>query len=161
LKTQWAGGRKEIILKKIDEVTITDVVLLLFLIISTSNSIRGKIRLQKLAFLAQNEFNGGFDFKFKPAQFGPLSYTLNQTILRAKRLGLIKETVGKTPYGNDVFCYSATDEGIDLVGYGIATKKIGKKMQHAISKTAKKYGDIPYGELLDYVHEKYPEYLSK
>ena len=28
-------------------------------------------------------------------------------------------------------------------------------------KTIKKYGDMPYGTLLDYVHEKYPEYISK
>ena len=86
---QWAGKRKEMILKKTDEVTITDVILLLFLISSVGDSVKGKIRLQKLVFLAQEEFNGGFDFKFKPAQFGPLSYILNQTILRAKRLGLL------------------------------------------------------------------------
>lgn len=149
------------ILKKINEVSITDVVILLHLIGSVKKSLRGKIRLQKLIFLAQAEFNGNFDFRFHPAQFGPLSYKLNHTINRAKRLGLIEETIGKTSLGNDVFCYTLTDDGINFVGYGIATKKIRKDTQNALTKAAINYGNMPYGELLDYVHDKYPEYVRE
>ena len=42
----------------------------------------------------------------------------------------------------------------------MATKKIDKKTQNAISKTAKEYGTMKYGTLLDYVHDKYPKYLK-
>ena len=127
-------------------------------IMSHANEIRGKVRFQKLVFLSQVSLDGKYDYEFEPAPLGPLSDYVNYLLRRMVELGVIKENVKSTPSGNDVYCYSITDTGKK---YLVSTKKQGVLNQNKIDIIAsvyKKYGEMPYVELLDYVHEKYPEY---
>ena len=141
------------------DITLDDLTILLDFLGQFGN-LKGKTRLQKLVFLCQTEFKGGFDYEFTPAQFGPLSYKLNHAIQRAKKLGLIEETLGVTTNGNPVFSYALTHEGENFLEYSRQSKKIDDELHKAIKNTVNTYGNTSFGDLLDYVHTQYPELRS-
>lgn len=122
---------------------------------------RGKTRLQKLVFLSQKEFEGGFDFNFDKAPLGPLSYDLLNKMDELIELGLIKRNEDKTDFGYKVFKYKITNEGKEFLEFGKSRSLISKKITDANKKTIDKYGRKSHMELLDYVHEKYPKFQVK
>lgn len=124
-------------------------------------SLTGKTRLQKLIFLSQEEFKGKFDFDFEPAPLGPLSYRLLDTVDELKKIGLLNEIKDFTDLGNRVYRYELTSEGKKVLQMGIDSKIITEDILKANKGVMKEYGDMPHVELLDYVHEKYPDYLIR
>ncbi len=148
-----------VILNKID-VTLNELAILLDFISQFNEGLQGKTRLQKLVFLCQKEFKGDFDYEFEPAQFGPLSYKLNHAIQRAKKLGLAEETLGETYNGNPVFSYTLTQEGKNFLQNSKEYGRINNELHIAVRDTVNAYGGTPFGDLLDYVHETYPELRS-
>lgn len=142
----------------LNEVSMKELMIVLNFLRNSSNTVYGKTRFQKLVFLAQTEFHAEYDFNFEAAQFGPLSSKLNHAITRAKKLGLLEETVEQTFSGHDQYRYSITDEGLDLVKFGINTKSISPKIDTATKKSINKYSELSLGQLLDYVHEEYKPY---
>ncbi|MGH2612264.1 MAG: hypothetical protein ACRDFB_04360 [Rhabdochlamydiaceae bacterium] len=121
----------------------------------------GKTRLQKLVFLSQEEFNAKFDYEFKPATFGPLSYRLLDSVEELKKLDFLKEIQDSTGLGNKVYKYEITSEGRKVLHMAIESKIIPESILHANQNVMKEYGDMPHVELLDYVHDKYPDYLDE
>ncbi len=121
-------------------------------------SLRGKTRLQKLVFLTEKESNDAFDFNFEPAPLGPLSFKLNHFLERMIKMELLKEERGRTQSGNDVISYSLTDSGKKLLDFGLKSDYITPEIQESIKLISSTYGNMPYVELLDYVHDEFPEY---
>lgn len=143
-----------------DEIGIKNMLIPLHIISQCGGEFSGKTRLQKLVFLSQESSNKKFNFDFKPAPFGPLSYKLNHAIERMKRIGLLKEKIEQTQSGNTVICYSITEDGKEIVNLGL-NKLLTPEIVNATTTTVTKYGNMSYVDLLDYVHTEYPEYLSE
>lgn len=143
---------------KINEVSMKELMIVLNFLKNSNNTVYGKTRFQKLVFLAQKEFHGDYDFNFEAAQFGPLSSKLNHAITRAKKLGLLEETIEQAPNGHDQYRYSITDEGLDLVEYGLNSKIITTATDTATHESINKYSELRLGQLLDYVHAQYKSY---
>lgn len=143
-----------------EKISLGELLIPLHTIQLCGNLLRGKTRLQKLVFLSQEEFKGNFDYDFQPAQFGPLSYKLNHGIGRLKQLGLIKEKIGSTVSGNTIYEYSVTKEGKNFLEFNLQNNILDSKTINSNRKAVEQYNSMYYGELLDYVHEKYPLYLD-
>jgi len=130
-------------------------------IIAQGKEIRGKVRLQKLVFLSQTRLGEKYDYDFEPAPLGPLSDNLNHLVGRMTELGIIEENIKSTPSGNDVYCYKITDTGKKFLASAKRNGVLNPKEIKTINSVYKKYGEMPYVQLLDFVHEKYPEYHLK
>lgn len=130
----------------------------LYLISLAGESLRGKTRLQKLVFLAQKESEDAFDFEFEAAPLGPLSHRLNHLLERMIKMGLLREEIGVTQSGNEVISYRLTGSGKKLLDFGLKSGYVTQEIEDAIKSVSSNYGDMPFVELLDYVHDEYPEY---
>ena len=130
-------------------------------IISHGDEIRGKVRFQKLVFLSQISMGKKYNYNFEPAPLGPLSDRVNYILGRMTELGVIDETIRSTHSGNDVYCYKITDIGREILEFAKKNEVLGKKEIKTIDVVYKKYGQMSYVQLLDYVHNKYPEYHLK
>lgn len=130
-------------------------------IISHDEEIRGKVRLQKLVFLTQSHLGEKYNYNFEPAPLGPLSDHVNYLIGRMTELGVIEEKVKSTPSGNDVYCYNITDTGKKFLASAKRNGVLSQKEIKVIDTVYKKYGKMSYVELLDFVHNEYPEYHLK
>lgn len=130
-------------------------------IISHDDEIRGKVRLQKLVFLSQTRLGKRYDYDFEPAPLGPLSDHVNYLLGRMTELGIIEENIRTTSSGNDVYCYKITDTGEEILEFVKHNGVLSKKEIRTIDSVYKKYGKMSYVKLLDFVHDKYPEYHLK
>jgi len=139
---------------------LRDIVIALRIIAEDGGTFRGKTRFHKLVFLTQKEAVAKFDFEFEKAPLGPLSQKLNHLIERMKKLDLIKETIGQTRSGYDVISYSLTDNGKRFIEFGLNSTITNDDIS-SIKEIHTKYGKLQYGDLLEYVHTKYPEYRLK
>lgn len=119
--------------------------------------IRGKVRLQKLAFLIQ-QMDGTIDYEFEPAPLGPLSYKLGDTMAQLQKLGLVEEEAGRTASGNAVFCYRLTGRGRSLLKVARGDGGVSKELQATVRQIQREYGAMGYVDLLEFVHGKYPAY---
>lgn len=140
--------------------TTSDIYVPLKLIECEGGGLRGKVRLQKLAFLVQAECRA-VDYGFQPAPLGPLSYPLNATMVRLQDLGMVDETCEPTPSGNTVFCYKLTRRGGSLLRAMDDRNQVDKDLRAAVLSTYGKYGSMSYVDLLDLVHQEYPRYHLK
>lgn len=145
--------------KMSDEINIKDTIIPLHIISLSGKMLKGRTRLQKLVFLSQQMAKGKFDYDFEPAPYGPLSFKLNHTLERMKKMGLINEDVEYTYSRNKVICYSLTKEGKELLDFGIS-KFMDSEITTANQSVFSEYGDMPFVDLLDYVHMKYPEFVA-
>ena len=134
---------------------------LLLEIISHSDEIRGKVRLQKLVFLSQIRLGKKYDYGFVPAPLGPLSDHVNCLLAHMAELGVIEENIRSTSSGNDVYCYKITDTGKEILKSAKRNGILSEKEIRTINSVYKKYGELPYVQLLHFVHKKYPEYHLK
>lgn len=130
-------------------------------IISHADEIRGKIRLQKLIFLSQTSLKEKYDYGFEPAPLGPLSDHVNYLLGRMTELGVVEENIKSTPSGNNVYCYKITDAGKKILGYAKKSRVLSQKDIKKIDTVYKKFGEMSYVKLLDFVHKTYPEYHLK
>jgi len=135
-------------------------ILPLYLIRKEGGKFRGRTRLQKLVFLVQKEMNDAFDYGFKPAQQGPLSYKLYQRMQNLEALDLVKELEGTTHSGNLVFRYELTAEGKSFLNYAIQNNLLPSEVKSAADRILEEYGTLPYVELLNKVHSDHPAYVK-
>ena len=129
--------------------------------IISHGEIRGKVRLQKLVFLSQISLGKKYDYDFEPAPLGPLSDRVNYLLGRMKELGVIEENIKSTSSGNDVYCYTITDAGEKILTSAKKQGTLNTKEVNVINSVYAKYGEMSYVKLLDFVHNKYPEYHLK
>lgn len=135
-------------------------ILPLYLIREEGGKFRGRTRLQKLVFLVQKRLDDAFDYDFKPAQQGPLSYKLYLRMQNMEALDLVRELEGSTPSGNQVYRYELTSEGRAFLTYAIQNGLMPPEVKKAADSVLKEYGSMPYLELLDRVHTDYREYVK-
>lgn len=140
-----------------NKIPLKEALIPLHIISLSGKNLRGKTRLHKLVFLSQLRAKNKFDFEFSSAPMGPLSSNLNQTLDRFKKLNLLEEESELTFSGNEVICYSLTPDGRSLLNFGLS-KYLDSKIIKTNEEVVKEFGDMPYLDLLDYVHSKYPEY---
>ena len=129
--------------------------------IISHGEIRGKVRLQKLVFLSQISLQRNHDFNFEPAPLGPLSNDVNYLLSIMKEFGIIKETIKTTNSGHDVYCYNITDFGKGILSHVQNHGSLTSNDLDIISSICKNYRNMPYMELLDDIHNKYPQYHLK
>lgn len=122
--------------------------------------IRGKVRMQKLAFLIQQK-SKAIDYEFEPAPLGPLSYPLSDVMRHLQDLGLMAEKTEHTASGNEVFCYYLTDRGRSLLKVVRDDGGLSAALRRAVQQIHEKYGEMSYLDLLDHVHRRYPVYHLK
>ena len=135
-------------------------ILPLYLISLAGRQFRGRTRIQKLVFLVQKELDDSFDYHFKPAEQGPLSYTLYKVLENLQWLGLVREIESKTPYGHVVICYELTNEGRAYLRFAMDRKDLPPSTKAAADKIYEKYADLPFLQLLETVHSDYPEFVG-
>lgn len=140
--------------------TTGDMYVPLKLIECEGGYLRGKVRLQKLAFLVQAKC-GAVDYGFQPAPLGPLSYALSSTMVHLQDLGMVDEDCEPTPSGNTVFCYRLTERGKSILQAMDGRGQADKGLRDAVRTTYGQYGKMSYLDLLDLVHQKYPKYHMK
>lgn len=132
----------------------------LYLVKLSGGMLRGRTRLQKLAFLSQQESKGKIDYDFHKAPFGPLSYDLYSIMENLDEMGLIAEDTDYTDSGNEVVLYRITEEGEKFLDLVSDSGILDKELKSAVDRVFQQYGDMPYVELLDKVHEDFPEYVE-
>ena len=130
-------------------------------IISQGDEIRGRIRLQKLIFLSQISLKGKYNYEFEPAPLGPLSDYVNYLLKRMIELGVVEEIIKSTPSGNNVYCYKITNVGKKILDYVKKSKVLNQQDAKEIDAVYKKFGKMSYVDLLDHVHNTYPQYHLK
>jgi len=136
----------------------SNLVPLKIIALAGNKTLRGRIRLQKLVFLSQIKAKEESLFYFEPAPFGPLSNELNDAVSQLASLDLIDEIAESTSSGNDVYCYKITDEGSLFLETGIKAGNLPSALNTAIESVYDEFGQMPYVELLEYVHNKYPDF---
>ena len=133
---------------------------ILEIISNFSGGLRGKTRLQKLVFLTQTQCTVPLDYDFEPAPLGPLSSDVNRYVSNLEELGLVEESIEKTPSGNNVFCYILTELGKTILQAEKMHRDAGG-VEDAVTCVCREYGGMSYVSLLNHVHEKYPAYHIK
>lgn len=124
-----------------------------------NEGIKGKTRFQKIAFLIQEQLQGKIDLEleFEAAPYGPYSFILSESIKNLCNKNLMKEHVIGVKKTLHVF--SLTDDGTKLLKE--YENIIPIEVKKATKNTIKAFGDMPLDELLDFVHEEYPNLLLK
>lgn len=121
---------------------------------------RGRVRMQKLAFLTNERYRGDLGYEFEPAPLGPVSSLVSGGIRHLQQLGLVEENIESTDAGHAVFCYKITKSGKKLIK-AIKNNRDDSKLNKAIDATYKEYGKMRYVDLLDFVHSEFPQYHLK
>ena len=138
-----------------------EVLLPLYLVHLAGGKLRGRTRMQKLAFLAQQALKGAVNYNFRPAPFGPLSYDLYSTLEKLCDMGFVEESSLTTNSGNEVVVYELTEGGRDFLEFSIGNDKMDVTIKQTIDRMFNKYGEMPHVDLLDMVHGEYPEYVER
>jgi uncharacterized protein YwgA len=133
----------------------------LYLVSLAGNQFRGRTRLQKLVFLVQKRLHDQVNYRFKPAQQGPLSYRLYLTMKNLQEMKLVKEVERKTASGNVVMCYEPTPEGKSYLDFAVAKKLLPDEVKLAVDSIYVEFGNLSYLDLITRVHESYPQFVKK
>ncbi|MEZ3115191.1 PadR family transcriptional regulator [Halobaculum sp. MBLA0147] len=142
---------------------MTDVLLPLALLYADGRrEIRGATRLQKLAFLAQEEYGAEDLHEFEPDKYGPFSPSLAGAVEALKQRGLLKEREKRVPGGNEMLIYSLTDKGVRVVKRLLHDRDedVESTLESA-ERVKAEWGDSSLDRLLQHVYQSYPHYTSE
>lgn len=142
---------------------MTDVLLPLALLYADGRSeIRGATKLQKLAFLAQEEYGAEELHEFQPDKYGPFSPSLASAAQALEEKGLIREREKQLPGGNEMLVYSLTDKGVQVVKKLLHERDedVGGTLDSAQS-VKEEWGYRSLDRLLEHVYRSYPQYTSE
>ncbi len=109
----------------------------ILLLLENNNCKISKLRLVKLLFLISRRVTL---YDFMPYKYGPFSFQLYHDLSRLEREGFV----------------SIEDDTISLIKRDLP--KIDSKIKNIIRMNAQRFSALDDGMLLDYIHEKYPEY---
>jgi uncharacterized protein YwgA len=131
----------------------------LALLYASGRNIKGKTRLQKLAFLLDEEELGD-NFKaynFKKYDYGPFSKHLLQDTEQLKREGVVDINKTRTFSGNARYDYEIEENWLGEVE-DLAEEKDISEIFEAAEMLVEKHKDKSIRDLVEYIYEKYPEY---
>jgi len=132
----------------------------LLLLISESGRVRGRTRIQKLAFISQQMDKERMleeRFEFQPYFYGPYSPDLNRVLAELIRRELVEEMPYIGVRGGQRF------EGYEygLTASGIASaeeiRKKAPKIASLFRSVADRFASLPLEKLLGWVYKEYPE----
>jgi uncharacterized protein YwgA len=125
-------------------------------------SLDGRTRLQKMVFLLGEE-QGIKLFKYTPYYYGPYSFDLRDLLDELKFYGWAVEDSDACGYYYDI-----TDEGVsalksleEQLEKRIELKKEKEKIETAVDIIIKKFGRCSRKKIIDYVYDKYKDYVPK
>jgi len=127
--------------------------------------IRGRTRFMKLLFLQKNELEmieGPF-YKFRPWDYGPFSKKFCEDAEELEHDGLLD--IKLLRYKIDEFregvlyIYSLTSNGRDLAEKLL--KNSSPDIKETIESRLKSFNEMPLFDLLRYVYDRYPNYLTR
>lgn len=143
--------------------TNTKFLPLALLYVNGGRQVEGITRLQKLVFLAQQEYleedESGYDFD--PYKYGPYSEELTHTLELFEDRGYIEKNVETTRNGNEKYTYSLTDEGWKIVKQGLLDGSEDSQLFEVAKKVKDAHNREPIERVLRYVYNKYPSYAEK
>ena len=123
-----------------------------------AGGIQGRTRLQKLVFLLQKEHGISLGYEFRPYNWGPLSFELQNDLNWLVAQGIVTECITEfSETGGRRYDYLLSEWGKDYF-HRVIEPSISKEVKDAILALIRKWGSESIQKLLDYVHQKYPEY---
>lgn len=147
----------------------------LALLAAADGEIRGKTRLQKLAFLARQELQEEYEIaphEFVPYDYGPFSKELMEDIETLEDDGLVEIGVRRTFGGDERFDYRLTPSGHETYrenrpdsGWEPGDEPSDGPERfacvgHVAEAVVQQFGGMPLSNLIDRVYEEYPEYAK-
>lgn len=146
----------------------------LALLAASDGEVRGKTRLQKLAFLTEQELiEQGIDtHEFVPYDYGPFSKDLMEDVEMLESEGLVKINVRQTFGGDDRYDYRLTKLGRETYeendpDYDWETVDDVTDGQdrfvcidHFARDVTQDFGEMPLSNLIDHVYTEHPEYAE-
>jgi len=142
---------------------VTDVLLPLALLYADGRrEIRGATKLQKLAFLAQEEYGVEELHEFKPHKYGPFSESLSGAVKALEQKGLVDRRKQQVGRGNEMVVYSLTDKGDRVVRTLLNDRDEDiEDTLRAVDDLKREKGGLSLDRLLRYVYKKYPEMTTE
>lgn len=141
---------------------MTDVLLPLALLYADGcREIRGATKLQKLAFLAQEEYGVDELHEFEPHKYGPFSKSLAGTVKALEQKGLVKRCEEQVPGGSTVVTYSLTDDGKEFVETHRRENGEMQSLVDSVRELKQTLGDKSIDRVLRQVYKTYPEYTTE
>lgn len=142
---------------------MTDVLLPLALLYADNRrEIRGATKLQKLAFLAQEEYGVEELHEFQADKYGPFSQSLAASVKTLVEKGVVNEESEETRSGNELYTYSLTDEGVKLVQTLLNERDEDvESTLEPVQELKQEKSDLSLDRLLRYVYKKYPEMTTE
>lgn len=134
----------------------------LALLHALDGELQGKTRLQKLAFLLDEEALGDrLDaYTFRKYDYGPFSKALLEDIEALDEKDLVEITTDRTVGGNTRYDYRLTTTGKEVIDTVLDRDDDTPRVFTAAEEIATEYGDLPLRELIELVYEKFPEYTE-
>ncbi|GAB3676823.1 PadR family transcriptional regulator [Halopiger thermotolerans] len=142
------------------EIKPEQVSLLALLFSSEESKIKGKTRLQKLAFLLDKEEVGEEKdlYKFIKYDYGPFSKQLMEDVDFFKEEGFIEVDTKRTFSGNTRYDYKLTNEGEQLANLLFNNVDDAEELHNSAKEITEQYNEYPIRKLVEYVYDEYPEY---
>jgi uncharacterized protein YwgA len=131
----------------------------LTLLAAADGEISGRTRMQKLAFLLDEEELDDEDFyKFVKYDYGPFSKQLLNDLDRLEREGVIEEEESKTFSGNRRYDYRLSDEFADSVERLAETDDEVAEIVETARQVVREHNDKSIRALVEHVYDKHPKY---
>lgn len=142
---------------------MTDVLLPLALLYADNRrEIRGATKLQKLAFLAQEEYGVEERHEFQADKYGPFSPSLAASVKALENQDVVDKDVRKLPGGNEQYVYSLTETGNQLVE--LMMDEPGEELTTILDQIEglkRTRRDQSLDRLLRYVYENHPKFTTE
>lgn len=132
----------------------------LLMLVAACGRVRGRTRIQKLAFISQQLAQSGVlqvRFEFQPYFYGPYSSQLNEALATLIDRGLISEesyTANREGQQIEGYVYQLTPTG-QLLAERVRDKVPGLSLLYRM--VADRFANVPLDKLLGWVYKEYPE----
>lgn len=117
------------------------------MVLSASNILRGRTRLQKIMFLLKHKHNVPLSLRFEPYFYGPYSEDLTYDIEMLKALKLVEEQIIRN---NDYieYQYRLTSKGREILLKLLEDNPQLNQLYQKISEYVEELNKIPLKELI-------------
>ena len=139
--------------------------LLALLAADDEGTVSGRTRLQKLVFLAQEEFSDDLnasEYEFYPYHYGPFSKDLLNDIEALEQAGLVSERNIDLQRG-EKYIYELEDDGRDELRQFLSTLSPSdrQEIEERAELVETNFNDISVSRLLEYVYNQYESYAEE
>lgn len=133
----------------------------LFLLKANDGSVSGRTRMQKLAFLLDEEELTDYPaYDFIKYDYGPFSKQLLEDLERLENHGLVRITEETTFGGHTRYDHQLTEQGENVVDQLLEENEEVREIMDSAEKVIREYGTLSIRKLIETVYDKYPEYTE-